>query len=296
MGVTLVYVDSPFQLLQYVEYLNRFANENIKLVIRYNCSFENDRQLDNLVNLFQIKIFKIFKFRSSRIGVINFLAILFIVLGSKKVVFGDSNSLAFKFFRNFFFRSSITLLDDGVGTLNSKKAHKKYKRFSIFKGIVKNTTHNDFQFLSSIVAKKNFSKVKIIVGAKLVEELIVEQKVYFKLIQKIIDNLDLTKGSNRLIYIPHREESEESLIDLSNKFNIEIIRLALPIELIGLECNLYPESISSVISTALFSMKLLYPNSSVFVCPINESDLLNRKAAIKNLYLNYKNYKVGNFI
>ena len=219
MGYTLVYVDSPFQLLQYVEYSNRFVNENTKLIIRHNCSFENDNQLDNLVNLFQINVYKIFKFKSNNIGVKNFLAIFFIMLGSKNAIFGNSNSLAFRFFRNFFFKSSIILLDDGVGTLNSKKAHKKYKRFSIFNGIVPNVEHNDFRFLSSLVAQKDIPKVKIIVGAKLVEELIVEQKVYFNLIKKIIDNLKSSKEDKRLVYIPHREESEESLFDLKKEFN-----------------------------------------------------------------------------
>ncbi len=292
---SVFYVDSPFQLLQFYEYKTLFDVQNYHLIVRLNGSVENDRQLTELIKLFEIDSVSTFDM-SNRFKVCVGLALLFFpFLNASHVFIGDANSIVFKAYRYVVPTAKVVLFDDGVATLFDEHENSIYTRFSLFSSKIKNGIKNDFISLREFLNVDAKKDVNIVVGGKLVEEGICSKEAYFGLLEKMLDNLRCS-GGDEVVYIAHRGEASENLKEIGERFSITIKRLNYPIELVGAELDINPVTISTVVSTAVFSMSKIYEGTKVFLFRPDESDLMERKAVIVKLFEYFEDYAVGDII
>jgi len=126
--------------------------------------------------------------------------------------------------------------------------------------------YNNFFYLKNKISEKKYSYDKhkvFFLGQALYNILDVSTDDYIFYIKKIIY---LYKKSNiSIIYIPHYREDNEVLIKLS-KFKsdyFEIKKIDIPIELYLINSSILPFKIASFFSSALFSIKILYPSISI---------------------------------
>ena len=280
----IFYLESPFQLLQAAEF-NR-TDERQVFIIRLNGEARNDGQIKEMVDLFEISN-PIFFTISNRLDTFLHLFPLFIFfIISNRIYFGDENSIIFRIFGRFF-QNKLTLLDDGVATLNSSLS-KKYERFTIFSTVLghKNTLSKCRDLVRSAHA---LEQVDIIIGSKLVECGICSRDSYDRLLEKI--TLKSKSSCRRIIYIPHRGESGNNLDYIANRYALDIVSTKLPVELVGYELKVCPVNVYSVMSTALFSMSLVYDEAIMEVIPLSPDEILSRKENIGKLYSVMSEYK-----
>ncbi|WP_350655084.1 hypothetical protein [Pseudoalteromonas sp. D48-MNA-CIBAN-0056] len=287
----IAYVDSPFQLLQCYE-LSKLGYNFSKVYVRLNGKESNDNQLINLINLLDIQNTKTIKIVSLHQKLFYYGLFIFVSLFNGTAVVGDANSALFKILKRVFSREKFILLDDGVATINNTLINKCFKRFTIFPEYVNNKICNDFRNIKLLVnEEKVLSKKHVIVGAKFVDEGICDRETYLAALSTIIKHVN----ADEYVYIPHRGESKIELDAIKNVLPIRILKLNLPIELISLEANIYPLSISHTLSTAVFSMRKIY-DTPIYTYRIANSKLMQRKELIENLYNVIDSKKISQFI
>ena len=275
-NMNIALVESPFQLLQALEILN--SNGKCIFLIRLNNIEKNNKQLKEIISKFKVPNVLYIHSHNKFNLIFYFVPLLLAMRLSQRIYIGDENSFIFRVIRRFLSFEKIYLLDDGVATLIASRNY-GYKRYTIFENVkgIKNTLN----YCQNILEKEEKERrVNVIIGGKLVEEGICAQDCYHDILQEIIGDFD----SSPIIYIPHRGESVKNIVCLSQKFDFEILQNNLPAELIGLEFKIDPICVVSVLSTALYSMSLIYKNTDFKVYPLKNSDVLSRQDAIKNLY------------
>lgn len=271
-------MESPFQLIQALEVAS--CAEKYLLIIRLNDLERNNIQLKKMVSLFSLKnvIYLNARYKSALL----FYAVPFLLMTmvAKKCFVGDENSIIFRLLKRLILNKKVWLLDDGVATLNSKE-DSSYRRLTIFK-----TVEGDYNNLSEcrdlIQSRPLFREANIIVGSKLVEEGICTKEVYYSILEAMAKDIGLQ--NSEIIYVPHRGEAESNLVQIADKFNFELVRNSLPIELIAIEFDVHPVRVVSVLSTALYSMSLIYDNAEFRVYPLSYDSIDSRREGIESLY------------
>lgn len=271
-------MESPFQLIQALEIAG--APEKYLLIIRLNDIERNNIQLKEMVSLFALSnvIYMNARFKL----VLLFYAVPFLLMAAaaKKCYVGDENSIVFKLLKRIIQNKKVWLLDDGVATLNSKE-NASFRRLTIFRTV--EGVHNDLKKCRDLIQSKPiFREVNIIVGSKLVEESICTKEVYYSILEAMAEDIGLQ--NTEIIYVPHRGESESNLTEILERFNFELVNNSLPIELIALEFDVQPIRVVSVLSTALYSMSLIYENAEFRVYPLNFDSIDSRREGIESLY------------
>lgn len=277
----IAYVDSPFQMLQLYELSKRYGDIT-KIYIRLNGKVENDKQLKNTAKLLGIRQCSFIKVTRLHHKLYYYSLILVASFFCNRFIVGDANSFLFDILRHFLPNHKILLLDDGIATINDTEVNKTYQRFTIFQGFVANSITNDFSYLKKLINVKNPVKKHIIVGAKFIDEGICNEVTYDKALAALLGNYN--NISEPCVYIAHRGESEFQLERLRSKFKIEIIRLEYPVELLSLETGISPISISHILSTAVFSMRIIYTDVDMITYRVSSNELLSRKEKICSLY------------
>lgn len=276
--MNLLLAESPFQLLQGVEL--ECINGRTIYIVRTNSNKRNNSQMRELLRVFDISNVFFIGLGNKISLIIHIPFLFFLVLLSNRLYVGDENSILFRSLKRFMPKRKVVLLDDGVATL-SLDASRDYKRFTIFDAVPgERNGLNKARLLVEQVQKT--SSIDVIVGGKLVEENICSIATYEKILDQMLT--DLQGSNNRTIYIPHRGEDLGRLKEWSNKYDFEIYLNELPIELIGFELRADVVSVLSVMSTALFSMSLIYREARIKVYPLDPNSILNRVAPIENLY------------
>lgn len=139
---------------------------------------------------------------------------------------------------------------------------------------------NDYKFLTSYYANRdkitartkdiNSSDTIYFLGQPLYRSLPIDYVQYLSYLRAIF--LLYTQSKKKLIYIPHRGEEEifENIEKLYPGF-IEVHKLSQPFELYLLENDIPIKYLASFVSSALFTVKKLYPNITIdaFMFPIN---------------------------
>lgn len=280
----LFILESPFQMLQAIELINQKKIIDFEIVIRKNSNEVNNSQIVELVKLFtyegNCRSFRTLSFYSKASLL---LIIFFKAFSHDKLVFGDSNSYLFRFIKFLFRKKKFLLLDDGVATINDSGKNYKYQRFTIF-NCLQYKRNNEFQFLSSFNANSHINNLgsgSLIVGTKAVEEGILTKNVYHKFIS---DALKISREfSHQILYIPHRGESDENIKEISAQ-GLRVYRPKYPIELIGYELCIEVKSITSLFSTALYSMAIIYPSSKITAIELESNLILKRRQSIEQIY------------
>ena len=258
----LYLIESPFQFLSALEAKYKFGEG--KFLIRYSGKKENDRQLKNMIQFFDIKNLQEIKINVDK-KIYDFIKLFYFRFKSfkeNKFFVGNLESGFFNLLLKKVNKNNIILMDDGAKTIyiqNFFNEHYFYHLFTMFnlKPLRKQFVYiNNFEYLKSQLKDLNYSNEVIFVGSKLSELNIVSEREYLDVL------LILLNKYKNLVYIPHREESLEKLKKISN-MGIKIEKTDLPIELIGIKK--VPKKVISFYSTALISLKRIYEIESNFI-------------------------------
>lgn len=282
MKQAIFYIESPFQLLQAFEALGYYQVRRYKMMIRCNLSNNNNLQILKLIEELGLENISIFKSQASRFS--KFWLAMRIqskILFSRNVFIGDEFSGVFRVLKRLNSQRKFILMDDGVATFQSKKKLKA-QRFSIFNlNNELEAPKNTFPHIKGMIEQRaQQRKVSLIVGSKLVEVGICSLECYLKAIKKMLSELE----GDEVIYVPHRDENDNNVRLYEQTFSLEVCRNQLPIELIGKEFAIKVDKVVSTFSTALFTMPMIYPAAKFYSLVLSEEDLVERKAAVLNLY------------
>jgi len=287
----IIYVDSPFQLMQAYELV--CEKNNIKRIyVRLNDQFENNNQLLNIIDFYDMTNVTVINISALYQKLYHYVKFTIIAFFIKEFVIGDSKSTLFKLLIIFHSNSKFILLDDGVSTINSPEENAVFKRFTIFSHYVNFPIINNFYHLKEKL-KLNGELKHIIIGGKFISEGICSESTYHQALSRIVQNLTKTIP---IIYVPHRGETNQQLDKLKKLFAIDIDRTKLPIELISAELNISPASLSHVLSTAVYSMRVIYGNLPIYTFQLNDELIISRRAGMINLYDQMKGEGISKFI
>jgi hypothetical protein len=108
-----------------------------------------------------------------------------------------------------------------------------------------------------------------IVGSKVVEEGIVDMEIY----DVFCKNIRQSKPTANIIYIAHREESEEKIARYKKNLGFDISRPKMPLEFLLCSIDILPSSVISLYSAALFTSKLIEPKLNIVSYILKPSDV-----------------------
>ena len=278
----LFIVESPLQVMCAYEAIKEFKVKDVKIIARLaDRGGRNNQQMLLVLNEFlsDYDVKKVYlkpqdrSLKSIILSLELVLKILFLYTLSYNIFIGYYNS-KFATLLTFFVKSSRKLyLDDGTASLSYPESILKSKSyiFSIFDFPVPFFIKNKFTHLSKYLFEVNKEKRKevvVFIGSPIRELDNCNVEKYFEMILKV------KKKYNEVffLYFPHRRELEEDL-DKIRSFDIEVVSNNYPIEMFYLEFpNYHPKVVASIISTAMFTLNLIY-ESKVILC----SGIITRK-------------------
>lgn len=120
----------------------------------------------------------------------------------------------------------------------------------------------------------------LILGQALIEAGFVDESDY----KEILLFLSLRYHESKVYYVPHRQEDPDRASTLCKHLNWEVKILEKPIELEIAQMDFLPGLVVSFFSTALYTIKLLYPNIGTSFFRIPHKQLKKRRDLIKFLY------------
>lgn len=259
----IIFINSPLQLINFVEYKNINAhnainsNKNnifitncpkseINKIIHTNKKINNDFFID--LTSFYLKLF-----------FLSLLVVRFFLIGKFTIAFfGDFNN---KFLNKiFFFSKKIIFLDDGTNIFNLKKRKflmQNYIFFTFFKSqyfnIPKNKiVENKYRYikkLNKFSQKKNNSI--IILGSPFVSKRLMLKNEYIECLKFIKKNY----MSIKILYFPHPKE-DASIVKKLKLF--KVIHSNFPIEIYLLNSKFLPLKIIGLNSTAFITIRALF--------------------------------------
>ncbi len=296
MNKTLLFVESPLQLLNALEAINHFNLTNYKIVVRLSNKKINDKQLIYLVSRFELNNIEYIFIRAENKKPLDYIKLLitklrYFLIKVDKVFIGNYESGFFKLIMNQFSNKKMILLDDGAKSIFIQKKFsdnnfinmfsiynlKPYNKQEIFQ--------NEYTFIKDKLEHKSIDKDTILFfGMKLSEYNIIEEAYYIKLINQISQRYN----NKQIIYITHRGENKDKLDKISKIKNIIIKDLNYPVELYGLYEESIPHKVSSFYSTALYAMQKIY-NIEVesFQFDYQESEYKNQIDEVYEYYSKY---------
>jgi len=296
----LIFVESPLQLLNAMEAVHSFSLTSYKIVIRLSGFKISDLQLINTAKALGLNSVSVITINAGRKNLFDLIKIIYYsncFLFSKidYVFIGNEDS---NFFRKIIFqfnKRKIVFLDDGSKTIvlaNSENKLDKvyYSVFSLSQINVLEQNKNKYHSLKERLSQSNFkinhNKI-IFLGQKLAELGILPERDYLTLI------IEFSKKYNNfeIDYIPHRGEDLGKLSAINKLHNVEIVDLDYPVELYGLYNSFLPHKVTSFYSTALYTMKIIYPIQVESI--LISTDNLEFK---KNIDLIYDFYKINNIV
>ncbi|MNZ75111.1 hypothetical protein D3C78_935820 [compost metagenome] len=271
MGKYLFIVETPFQLLCAYEYLN-LKKINPKIVIRKSSVGANDFQIDSMLgDMGRLDAVQII-IRPRRAMdffkcVLKLLPIFFV--NYEEVVLGSYFSGVQRKIARLVSKRGVVLLDDGVASVLADKVISEkepgvYSAFSIFPlraASYRRVESNSFKAVSErydCYVQEDLSC--FFIGQSLVDIGAIDMDSYVRAVKVCAE---ATNGS-MLNYIPHRTESAEC-IDMVKKIDgVRVFPTDCAIEYYMLKERIKPVNVYSVISTALYSIATIYPDSGVF--------------------------------
>ncbi|MFT7003536.1 MAG: hypothetical protein ACJAWW_000886 [Sulfurimonas sp.] len=318
MNYNLFIITSPLQLINAVEARENFRTKNNKLVAIFT-EFEskNKTQIKKLIDEKEWNDVLYFNFKSKNSKTTFFRQIKLVkILKStnyNNVFCGDLSS-SIKLILANIKKTKVYLLDDGAATINrhnhdlnahnqNKKQLKKIFREIRFHIFGLKTTLNDTINMFTSYNLKPHNKEEIIhnslnyfketflsntiqdnhlylLGQPLSELGFITRETYLKYINQIRNHYQDTD----IIYIPHRFEKDLADIKILKDNNFTVQPTGLPIELQFMNNNIYPLHICSFWSSALFTLNILYPDSSIIAFKIASCDAKKSLQKVSNVY------------
>jgi len=293
---SLLFIESPFQLLNANEAVHRYSLDDYKIIVRLSNNEKNDEQIIYVIKQLGIENIKYIKINVSNKNIIDYMKLLFyrfryIFIKVNKVFIGNCESGFLKLVLKQFNKEDIILLDDGAKSIDIQKNFNDKENYNLF------TMYDLVPYQSQIIENNNYEKLQqdlkqleintnqvLFLGLKLSEIGIVSEEYYLKKIKQIAAYYK----NEKILYISHRGETKDKLEKIKSMTNIEVIVLGYPVELYGLYNDNIPYKVASFYSTALLSMQNIYnlkAESFMFDCQHSE-----HKEIIENVYDYYKSY------
>ena len=261
----LVYVESPYQLLNSISYLEEKKCRQTDFFIRDNGSTLQKKQFETIVNrhslvveYFSVPSRGYFRYLTS---VLFILRLICSIYKYNNLIVGDVRSVILKFTLPIIERMNINiiLVDDGLYLLSHVKKilHKEY---TIFSNLPLNLSMNKDSKLKYIYSEpkryNNSEKYGVgFVGMKICEIGFMEFDEYIKVLKNILHKYK----SSSYIYYAHRGENLNKLKSISD-IGFEVIQPDLPLEEFLIK-NPPPKGIYlTFYSTAIFNMYNMYEN------------------------------------
>lgn len=291
---SLLFVESPLQLLNAHEAISEFNLKNYEVVIRLSNKKENDSQIKYLVDYLNIQNIKYVLIKVDDKGLTDYIKLLmykykYLIKKVKKVFIGNYDSGFFKLIMKQFTREQIILLDDGSKTLAIQKQFSEnnfYNLFTIYNVETINNQliyNNRYNKITTILKNLKFNNDEILfLGMKLSEIGIITEKEYIRLLVEIAD----IYKHYTIIYVTHRGESKSKIEKIKEIRNISIQNYSYPIELLGIFEKSIPNKVISFYSTAVLTIKYIYNIEAE--CFSFDFSTSKHKDAIESVYDYYK--------
>ncbi|OCL94154.1 hypothetical protein [Aliarcobacter thereius] len=316
----LFIINSPLQLLNSQEAIYKFELKNIIIVAIYNRSVKNIEQIE--AQLEKIDCDEIVRFNPLKEGKLQGYVKLIKYLkryNYEYIFTGEIEDFRFRAIVANMNKTKFFLLDEGSATVVlyenviKKNIINKFKLKSIkfvlnglkinLKDTINFFTYYDFKPLNNGVVVKN--KLKYLKKDFNIDNFFCDDTLFFlgqplhifydseefkNSLKKIIEK----NKDKQIVYIPHREDKETLKIIADNYNRINILELNQPIEKYFLQVGIYPRNLISYSSTALTTIKILFPNCLVKYIKNNKPNL--KLNDIKNLDFIYKYFKKNNIL
>ena len=294
-------VESPFQLLSALEAVQYYSIDSYCIYIRYSSSENNNNQMSYVVTNFH-KIqrdIEFFSIKSHGHQFFDYLKMVFFLgkfcffgVFSKRFFIGNYESRFLKLLVSILPKSKVVLLDDGAKSINIQSGFDDKKNLNMFT-IFPLSNHkgqriekNNFVFLKNKMSELiHKNDLIFFLGAPLISAGIMSEFEYLGKLKKIIK----LNNFENILYIPHRQESEDVINEISNFNGVVVKSIDYPVELYGLYNSAIPSQVISFYSTALVSMSLIYsiPATAYMFTP-SPNDIEKHGKAINEVYKLYR--------
>ena len=230
----------------------------------------------------------------------------------RNIFIGDVNNELYQFmaFRYGANRSHIIYLDDGAGTISfligERKMDKKfsyyYNLLSYWRQIKYNKTFftlywdidspghqlvpNLFKYISS-QSTKNDDRRNIYIAGTVTNGFYVASNNYLFYVESILRELKSSHPKQSIIYIPHGRDVYDGWDTLCARYNVEVVRPKVSIELYLMSLQYQPKEIYGFTSSALFNLKKIFPKSEVYNILFPNENIPDNYILISDYYLKH---------
>lgn len=300
----LIFVASPFHAWMAKEYLhaNGLTDYQIILWLHDQHTHYAKAQLNNTIDYLNLRNIITFEFPSSTLKRLIFERQFIQHLKQKNfqnILFFDFRNLFLHSIRRIFKKTNFILIDDGFSTviawsksLNSYQYlpkpqsfyhkiifsyyfttekgwlnAKSFKIFTIFSDYVKGNevSENNLMYVRNRRLRadtdERFNNCVLVLGTRLVRRGLMEETDEMKILSQL--ELYWQSTGKRLVYVAKRSSNNDDL-DRVASLGISIFQPELPIELELCSGGYLPHAICSFGSTAMRSIRLLFPEVPVY--------------------------------
>lgn len=277
----LVFVESPFQLTNLVDFADYQPSTQMDVVVRFNGDEKNDRSIRRLLNNLNQENISIHTLKISRSGKLKIIEMLKLityfpsVIAATNVIFFDDRGIVFKVLRRFI-RGSIILGDDGAYSFIKVRELEKNNKYRISGFITKfkelQSSDLDVLYIPSASKEVGVSDYTLIIGMPLFEKGIVSEEDHLSAIRTMVLEAKSRTGS-RVFYFPHRSEY------LYRKMDVPVVDSELSVEeyIDGSDGNA-PLYVISMYSTALFVISSRFKGPVCYYYKLPQQFIKNKES------------------
>ena len=314
-GKALFMVNTPFQALCAIEVINRYSIIDYDLIVAY---FSNENRLNQIYTILSLYSISYTPLLLSKYAIIKYLLKLFFSRNRYTVAFiGDFYTILSSFISVLSLKrgSRIIYLDDGNSTIdifkNRLAPDKVTNMYTLIRSCVKfiaktryieiekyffsifsvtdnckySIIENDFSFIQSVEKDRNYEIESFFVGTvtdAFCKEngIIIEH--YYNILEIIFSSIYKNRFS--ITYIPHGRDNDYVVKKLCSKYNIEYRTLDVCLELYLLKNIIRPKCLIGFSSSALYTVKRMFPETKVFNIQIISSNPSNEYIDIADYY------------
>ena len=292
-GNVLFFVNTPFQALCAIEAIRRFDIEKYRLYVAYFANENRLKQIDDVLGLFNIHysslllkktssltflIRSLFRRKYEMAFVGDFYTIIlacFSIVSLKptgQLFYMDDGNSTIDIFKDVLSPmktgGKFQKLREFVKWMGKKKGIKVEKNFfSIFPDIPNmkyQVIENDFSHIKSLYDTMNTQSLSLFVGTVtegFCEENNLSIEQYHNVLKELL--VKAQKDAGKIVYIPHGRDRDSFVMNLCNNYGIEYRKLEVCIELYILQNGICPEFVYGFSSSALYSLKRMFPDAKV---------------------------------
>lgn len=283
---------SPFQALCAMASIRELSISKYKILLLAKKNDIRKPQITNLLDLFHIQ-YEEKTITRFRIWYFRLRALRSHKNGFSRLFIGDiRNNIELYVGANYIKDNApVVYLDDGAATiaiLKDKSPHKTRERetkiinwiaqkrkitlnknlLTIYNGI-NNASYNIRTLSLDTLLKRhdiNTTHEIILVGTNITNYCNpkkIDPKIFVSKLEDLVIQLKKDYSNEHIVYIPHGRDKSEYAEIICKKYDCEFRKIELPIEIDLLNRNCYPKTIYGFTSSALYTLKKIYPNTKV---------------------------------